>query len=196
MARIGMKYPVFAAEATYTAGTGITYSTGQVLCHAIAANVTYNRRNNPLYADDMKVENDKGLTDYSIAFEGDRLPDEKRAALLGETAIYNTATPPVVTHYIVNDSNPPYVGFGFYQVYMEDNTTKYEAFWFHRVQFALDNEQSNTKGEQIQWGTYNLTGTGFGVQLDNTNGVQFFEHMNFAAESSAITWLKGKAGIT
>ena len=79
---------------------------------------------------------------------------------------------------------------------MEDNTTKYEAFWFHRVQFALDNEQSNTKGEQIQWGTYNLTGTGFGVQLDNTNGVQFFEHMNFAAESSAIAWLKTKAGIS
>lgn len=196
MARIGMKYPVYAKESAYTEGSAITYSAGEVLCHAIAATITYNRRNNPLYADDTKVENDKGLTDYSISFEGDRLPDAKRASILGETPVQDTSTPPAVTHYIVGDSNPPYVGFGFYQVYMEDNVTKYEAFWFHRVQFSLDNEQSNTKGEQIQWGTYTLTGTGFGVVLDSSNGTQFFHHMNFATEAACKTWLNAKAGIT
>ena len=196
MARIGMKYPTYAAEATYTAGTGITYSTGKIFAHAIEANVTPNRRDNPLYGDDEKIENDKGLTDYTIALTVDKIAPAERAALLGETAAYNSATPPAVTHYMVTDSNPPYVGFGYMTVMQENNTPVYEAYWFHRVQFALDSETAATKQKDISWGTYNLTGTGFGVTLDNTNGVQFYDHMQFSSEASALAWLKSRAGIS
>ncbi len=86
MSRIGMKYPTYAAEATYTAGTGITYSTGKIFAHAIEANVTPNRRDNRLWGDDEKIENDKGLTDYTIALTVDKVMEVSEASLLGETA--------------------------------------------------------------------------------------------------------------
>lgn len=191
MARIGMKYPIYALETAYTEGSAITYAAGKVLAHAIAATVTPNRRNNPLYGDDRKIENDKGLTDYTIQLEVDKLPIEKRAELLGEKPQGTTPT-----HYSVIDTNPPYVGFGYLTIMQEDNEPKIEAFWFHRVQFSLTTENSNTKQEQIQWGTYTLDGTGFGVVLDSTGDTQFYDHMTFTTETAAYNWLKSKANMT
>lgn len=191
MAKIGMKYPVYAPITTDTPGSALVYGTGAVLCHAISADVTLNRRDNPLYGDDIKIENDKGITDYTIAFVGDDVPTAARVALLGETAVGTT-----VTHYAITDSNPPYVGFGYYRVLMVDNVKKYEGFWYHKVQFALDNENVTTKQEQIDWQTYNLTGTGFGVELDSSGTVHLYERMQFDTEAACKTWLNGKAGIT
>lgn len=192
MARIGMKYPVFALETAYTEGSAITYATGEFLAHAISATITPNRRNNPLYGDDVKIENDKGLTDYTIALTVDKVPAATRAKLLGDKA-QGGSTP---THYSVIDTNPPYVGFGYLSIMQENNEKKVKGYWFHRVQFSVDNETDQTKGEQIQWGTYPLTGTGFGVVLDNTGDTQFYDYMDFATEAAALAWLKARAGIT
>ena len=197
MAKIGMKYACYAPfNGTHTPGTAISYSTGKNLCHAISADVTINRRDNPLYGDDTKIENDKGITDYSITFTGDDLPVSSWTELLGEVEVKNSATPPAVTHYEINDDNPPYVGFGYYRVLMVDNVKYYEAFWFHQVQFAKADESATTKNENIEWGTYQINGTGFGVELDNTGTVHMYDHMRFDTESAAIAWVKGRAGIT
>ena len=200
MAKIGMKYPVYAPfSGTHTPGTSISYSTGAQLCHAISADVTINRRDNPLYGDDTKIENDKGITDYSITFTGDDLPATAWKDLLGETEKTTTSGEPattVITHYEVNDNNPPYVGFGYYRVLMVDNIKYYEAFWFHQVQFAKADESATTKNEQIDWGTYQINGTGFGVELDSSGTVHMYDHMKFDTEANAIAWIKARAGIT
>lgn len=195
MAKIGMKYPVYAPITSGGDASVITYGTGAVLCHAISADVTLNRRDNPLYGDDVKIENDKGITDYSIAFVCDDVPNAARVALLGETAI-SSGTPSAVTHYEINDTNPPFVGFGYYRILMVDNVKIYEAFWYHKAQFALDDENASTKAKQIDWGTYNLTGTGFGVELDTSGTVHLFDRMQFDTEAAAKAWVKGRAGIT
>lgn len=197
MAKIGMKYPVYAPfDGDHTPGTAISYGTGKVLCHAISADVTLNRRDNPLYGDDTKIENDKGITDYTIVFTGDDIPTDALTDLLGETEVKDSSTPPAVTHYSVVDSNPPYVGFGYYRVLMVDNVKYFEAFWYHQVQFAKEDESATTKQEQIEWGTYRLSGTGFGVELDNTGAVHMYDHMKFDTEAAAKAWVKARAGIT
>lgn len=193
MAKIGMKHPVYAPITSGGEGSAIVYGTGKVLCHAISADVNINRRDNPLYGDDTKIENDKGVTDYSIAFVGDDVPNEARVEMLGEEAVSQSSA---VTHYEVNDVNPPYVGFGYYRILMVDNVKIYEGFWYHKAQFALDNENASTKNEQIDWGTYPMTGTGAGVELDNTGKIHFFDRMQFATEAAALAWVNGRAGIT
>lgn len=193
MAKIGMKHPVYAPYTSGGEGSAIVYGTGKVLCHAISADVTINRRDNPLYGDDTKIENDKGVTDYSIAFVGDDVPNEARVEMLGEEAVSASSA---VTHYEINDVNPPYVGFGYYRILMVDNVKIYEGFWYHKAQFSLDNENTTTKNEQIDWGTYPMTGTGMGVELDNSGKIHFFDRMQFATEAAAKAWVDGRAGIT
>lgn len=193
MAKIGMKHPVYAPVSSGGEGSAMVYGAGAVLCHAISADVTINRRDNPLYGDDMKIENDKGVTDYSIAFVGDDVPNAARVAMLGEVAVQQSSA---VTHYEINDDNPPYVGFGYYRVLMVDNVKIFEGFWYHKVQFAIDNENATSKNEQIDWGTYNLTGTGFGVETDNTGTIHMFDRMQFSTEAAALAWVNGRAGIS
>lgn len=192
MAYIGMKRPVYAPITTYTAGSAITYGTGAVLAHAVAATLTQNRRDNPLWADDIKVENDKGMTDYTIDIEVDDIPLAARAAMLGEVQAGTSSA----QYYAVKDVDVPYVGFGYIRVHKVNNVRKYEAFWFHRVQFAVTTEEASTKTEQINWGTMKLTGTGTGVVLDNSGTEQFYDHMEFSSESAAVTWLNSRAHIS
>lgn len=189
MANVGMKMPVYATTTTYTEGAAITYGAGKVMGHAIAANVTANKRNTPLWADNVKVENDQGITDYSISLEIDDIADEDRVALLGE--IKNGSD-----DYSVVDKNPPYVGFGYLTNKIKNGVEKWEGWFYHRVQFSMDGESASTKTENITWQTPKLTGTGFGVILDNSGTIKMWDHMEFTTEAAAIAWLKGKANIT
>lgn len=191
MARIGMIHPVYAPITSHTDGSAITYGTGAVVCHAISATLTQNRRDNPLYGDDVKVENDKGLTDYTLEFEGDKLTPDMRVALLGDEKITGSTN-----EYSVTDENAPEVGFGYVRKLLENNVVKYEAIWFHKIQFAVTSESDNTKGDQINWGTATINGSGMGVNIDNTGKVRFYAYMQSETLANAVSWLHAKANIT
>lgn len=192
MASIGMKYPIYAPITDATDGQAITYGSGKIFAHAIAGTLTENRHDNPLYADDMKVENDKGMTDYSLSIEVDAIDIADRVALLGEVAV-GTGT---ITHYSVVDANPAYVGFGFMRNLIRGGTNVYEAYWFHKVQFTQPSLTATTKRDQIEWGTTTLEGTGFGVNISAAGTIEYYDHMEFNTEALALAWLKNRANIT
>ena len=75
---VGMVYPVCAPVATYTPGTGITYSTGSVVSEARAASVRWDRSDGEFYGDDILLDSDNGVTGYSIDFEPAGLSDAIR----------------------------------------------------------------------------------------------------------------------
>ncbi len=194
MAFIGMRRPVFAEVTAYTEGSAITYGTGEVIAPARRASITYEREDNPFYGDDVEQENDVGLNGYTIELETTALPIAIRAKLLGETPV--TGTGSTITEYSATAANSPYVGFGFVRVLMVGGTKTYEAFWFHRVRFAMNNEEANTKERSISWGAPTITGTGTGVYLDSTGEPAYFVHNEFATLAAANAWLNGKANIS
>ena len=53
---VGMLYPVCAPIATYTPGTGVTYSTGCVVAEARSATLTWNRADGEFYGDDALLD--------------------------------------------------------------------------------------------------------------------------------------------
>ena len=56
MAMVGMLHPVAAKIATEVEGQALTYDAGMVVGKAISANITFNRNDNPLYADDAVAD--------------------------------------------------------------------------------------------------------------------------------------------
>ena len=192
MAKIGMRYAVYAAISAHTDGSAITYSTGGQLGPARSAEVTFTRNDNPLYGDDVIQEQDTSLTSYQIAFDSTTLTNEVRAALLGEVAAGTDSE----KEYKVQDAAAPNVGFGYIRVMQRQGEKYFEGFWFHKVQFSLDNESDNTKEETINWGTNPITGRGQGVYLDSSGAVDFYVHKKFTSFSAAQTWLNGKANIS
>lgn len=195
MAYTGLQYAVVAKIATETAGSAITYSTGKVLGKLISANLTWTRNDNPLYADDSIAENDNGVTGGTIEINTDDITEEGRVYVLGDTEV-TVGTGTTTTEYETTDKSAPYVGVGFLRVRRKNGVTSYIAEWVHKAQFAMENEEAQTKGETIEWQTPTITGTIFGVHNDLTTATSFRRIATFETETAAKTWLNTKAGIS
>lgn len=189
-ANVGMIMPVFAPEASYTPGSAVTYGTGSVIEEAISANVSYERGDNPFYGDDAELDNDNGIIGYTIAFEPTGISDAGRALLLGEVADSGG-------EYRGTGASAPFGGFGYIRVMRNKGTRSYEGWWYYRVQFGIESEETHTKERNIEWRTPTLNGKGAGVyQSADAEEPDFFVHKSFSTMADAKTWLKGKAGIT
>lgn len=190
---VGMVYPVCAPVATYTPGTGVTYSAGSVVSEARSASISWDRADGEFYGDDILLDSDNGVLGYTIDFEPAGLQDAIRATLLGETVL-NTS------EYNITDAAAPYVGFGYVRVMRDNSTgtviTNYEAWWYYRVQFSVNSEETRTKERNIEWRVPTLSGRGTGVQLDSSDTLTFAVHKTFTTMSDAKTWLNSKASIT
>ena len=189
---VGMQYPVCAPVSAYTPGTSITYSTGSVVGEARAATLNWEREDGEFYGDDRILDTANGILGYTLDFEPSGLSDSIRKTLLGETQ--------ASSEYSITDGSAPYVGFGYIRVMRETGTTgvdtTYEAWWFYRVQFSVNSEESRTKERSMEWRTPTLTGKGLGAQLSSDSTLTFAVHESFTTFSGAKTWLNSKAGIT
>ena len=189
---VGMQYPVCAPVSAYTPGTSISYSTGSVVGEARGATLNWEREDGEFYGDDKILDTANGILGYTLDFEPSGLSDAIRKTLLGETQ--------ASSEYSITDASAPYVGFGYIRVMREEGTnsvdTTYEAWWFYRVQFSVNSEETRTKEKSMEWRTPTLTGKGLGVQLTSDATQTFAVHESFTTFTGAKTWLNSKASIT
>ena len=189
---IGMVYPVAAPVGAYVPGTSITYSAGAVVAEARSASLSWDRADGEFYGDDTLLDSDNGVLGYTIDFEPTGLSNAVRAMLLGEVADQGT--------YTITDAAAPDVGFGYIRVMREEGTngvkTTYEGWWFKKVKFSVNSEETRTKERNVEWRTPTLQGRGAGVSLDNTGKLEFADHKDFETLAAAKTWLNGLAGIS
>lgn len=191
MAFVGLRHVVAATIATEVEGQALTYDAGKVIGKAIEANLSWNRNDNPLYADDAIAENDNGITGGTLELNVDDLTDEVRAYLLGDATEGTGAD----MAYIETDDAAPYVGVGYIRVRRKNGETSYQGVWIYKAQFAQESEDAQTKGESIEWQTPTINGTIFGVTGEVTGKTAFRERKAFTTYTAAETWLDGKAGL-
>lgn len=195
MAMIGMRHVVAAALSTHSDGSEPTYSAGFDVGGAISANLTKNRNTNgDLYYDDALGESDQGLISLSLELGIDDLSEEVMDKM-GLMKAVSTGSPSVTTYYETS-ANPTALGVGYMRVRSKKNVVTYQAIWIYKMQFTMDSEQAQTKGESVQWQTPTVNGKGFGLFVDSGDEITFRKIRTFTSESSAATWLDGLAGIT
>lgn len=190
MAFTGLQYAVVAAITAETEGSAVTYGTGKVLGRMISANISWTRNDNPLYADDAIAENDNGVTGGTIELNIDDISDDGRVYVLGETEVTVTNG----KEYETTEAPAPYVGLGFLRVKRKAGVTSYIAEWVHKVQFGMDSEEAQTKGETIAWQTPTLNGKIFAVRNDSSLVNHYRRTATFETLTEAKAWLDDKAG--
>lgn len=195
MAFVGLQHVVAAPITTETEGQALVYGAGMVIGKAIQANLTLNRNDNPLYADDAEAENDNSITGGSIELGVDDLLDAARVMVLGDEAITSGSGAAETTEYETTSESAPYVGFGYLRVRRKNGVTSYQALWYHKVQFGETTENAQTKGQNIEWQTPTITGRLMGVQNDATLKQRFRRRATFDTLAEAVAWLDAKAGI-
>lgn len=196
MAFIGMRHPVVAKLASHTAGAEPTYTAGMVIGHAIAGNLTITRNNNPLYGDDVIVEDDNGITAMSLEMGLDDLEEAVRVYMLGLKEKTIGSGDSASTEYVDTDVAAPYVGVGYIRVRRKNGVTSYQAVWVYKAIFSEESEESATKGESIEWQTPTITGRCLGLDVDGSGDRAFRKKAIFTTEAAAIAWLNNLAGIT
>ena len=196
MAGIGLRHMVAAKISAHTDGAAPTYAAGKVIGKAIEANLTINRANNPLYADDAIAEDDNGITGIQVEFGVDELDEETEAYLGLTTKVTTGSGSSEVTVYREKSAPANDVGCGYVRVRMKDGTLKYQAVWIYSVKFSLNNETARTKGENIEWQTPTVSGNAKGLLVDASGDLTFRDKRIFDSYSDAAAWINGLAGIS
>ncbi len=193
MAKIGLLNPTYAPITTETENAPITYGDGVTFASAIEAGVAFKRNgDNPLYGDDVIIENDNSIYGGEVSIGVDDVAEDDQVAMLGVREIGEVGS----EEYHDAAVSAPYVGFGYIQVRRKNGVTSYIGNWFHKVQFAESDESATTKKGAIEWKTPTLKGTIFGVNIDTTGEPKFRVRKPCATYAAALTWLQGKANIS
>lgn len=195
MAFIGMRHVVVAKLGAHTPGAEPTYTAGKVAGKAITGNLTINRNNNPLYADDVIAEDDNGITSMELELGVDDLDEETQAYIGLLKEVTGTGTSAVTTYY-ENSAAANNVGVGYMRVRRKGGVTTFQGIWIYKTLFSKNAENSQTKGETIEWQTPTVNGRCMGLSVDSTGEATFRKIRNFDTESAAEDWLDGLAGIT
>ena len=187
-ANVGMQYLVAATVSTYTPGSSITYTGGTNFAEAVSASLSWERADGHFYGDDAELDSDNGVLGYTIDLEPSGLSDSARGLLLGETVSSQ--------EYTITDAAAPDVGFGYGRVMRNKGVTSYEGWWFHKVKFGVNSEETRTKERGIEWRVPTLQGIGAGISLDSTGKLAFAVHKTFDTLAAAKAYVNGKAGIS
>lgn len=190
MAKIGIKGLVYAPYSTGGEGSAISYGTGVALDdYMIKADVTENRNKTPFHADDHQIDQENELTGVDISLELANLTDAMEKAFLGYTA----GTGDELN---VAAVDAPFVGVGFRTKDRFKGAITYKGYWIYKVQFSKDTDSTQTKGENIDFQTESISGSAMGVTLTTAGDTIYYSKISSTTESTVISWIKGKAGIT
>ena len=191
MARVGMRHLVFAPITQENAGAAPTYGTGVVLGRAVRGARTPNRYDAKLYGDDGIAESYNGLKDISIEVETTEL-EEDNAVTLGLFKAVGTGADKIYRQ----TGNPTvYGGCGWVETHVRRGVTLYIAYWIYKTQLGAGQEEARTKGENLEYGTQSLTGTGMPAFTDTDGDDAYTDTKVFQSLTEAITWLDNLANI-
>lgn len=177
MAKVGLtdfRYGI----ATEAANGTITYGTPKKPGKAISFTFEPTKSDASLYADDALAEHDSSVTGGTCTMGIDREDPNTYAELLGHT---------VTQGEVVSNTNDvaPYVGLGRVATLMRDGAYKYRATFFSKVAFSEPSEENNTRGESVEFGTYEIEGV-VAVPVDGN----WRKWKEFDTKEAAISYLE------
>lgn len=196
MAKIGLSKPYYAI---YKEADGVvSYEKGGLLGKATELKVDLEgSKSNVLYADNGAAESDNQFAGGTITISTDDILPTPMLEVLGLKAeqINAEGLNSSDAKWIISDDSQeiPYVGFGGIIKKKINNSIKWVAVIFTKVQFNNPGESAVTQGESIEWQTEELTGTL--MRDDSPTHVWRMKSTPLNTEAEAELVIKNKLGI-
>lgn len=172
MAKIGLNNFRFGILTEAADGTP-TYGAAQTPGKAISCSVEVTNNDASLYADDALQESDTSFAGGTVTMGIDREDQDTMAVLLG-----HTVTDGVMTR-SANDV-APYVGLGRIVRVLRDNTPKFKVEFLNKVKFSEPSQDDTTKGESVEFNTYELEGTIAALANGDWSDTKVFDELDDA----------------
>lgn len=183
MAKIGLNNFRYAILTEAEDGTP-SYSGAVKPAKAISCTTDISNNSAMLYADDSLAESDTSFQSGTVTIGIDKTDNATMAALLGHH-IDNS------TQEMVRNTNDvaPYVGLARVITEMINNVTQYTVEILYKCKFAEPSQENNTKGESVEFATYELEGT-----INSLANGDWSKTKSFATKAEAITYIESVFG--
>lgn len=184
--KIGLKYFKYAKVTVTEDSSGNeteSYGTVKRAAKAMSLSVSVNRSNVKGYADDAAAESDLSFIDGSMTLEGDDLSNETIADLCGPAIDSGQSGTGDLT--FSEADAPSYVRFGTVVPMVKNGERAWIGLIFTRVKFAPPEDNYQTKGQNVEFRGWTLTGD----ILKNASGVWKIQSARKTTEAAAVTWL-------
>ena len=177
MARIGLsdfRYGILTES-----GSTVTYGIAKTPGHAISFKCDITNNSAKLYGDNVQIESDTSFQSGTCTMGIDKDDIQTMADLLGHTISGST---------LIRNANDtaPYVGVGRVLELVINNVKKYKVEFLCKVKFSEPSQDNATKGESVEFGTYELNGDVSAL----ANG-DWSKSQEFTTKEDAITYLEG-----
>jgi hypothetical protein len=180
MAKIGLTHFRYSI-ATVNSSTGaITYAGATAPGKAVSFSMSVTKADAELYANDGLAESDYAVTGGDITLGLDRYDLTTMAAILGHDIADGEVT------YSTSDV-APYVGLGRVVPMLVDNVRKWRGTVLALCKFSDPDESDTTRGETVEFGTYEIPGK---LVIPAAGNYRFSE--DFDTEAAAIAYIEGK----
>ena len=181
MAKLGLNNFRYGILTEANDGTP-SYAGALTPAKAISCNVEITRNEATLYADDVLRESDSGFAGGTVTIGIDDDDQTTMAALLG----HSVSSEAMIRN---AEDTAPYVGFGRIVTKMVGGQYRYKVEFLYKVKFGEPNQEDNTKGESMEFGTTELEGTVAAL----ANG-KWSITKTFLTKAEAVSYLEGLLG--
>lgn len=193
MAIVGLAYLAIAPfPENHTAGTMPTYGAGIVAAQMVSANLTYDRSEVTLEADNVTVESDNSITGGTLSLNAAHFTDEARVMAFGMKESQDEDGVDVID---TTAALPPYVGAGFILSEQVNGVESHVANLVFKTQFTPQGITAQTKGKQKNFQTVTANGTFLGVQI-NQNDPTYVREARFKTLGEAQAWINKRLNVT
>lgn len=184
MAKMGMKYYVWAKMKTEPNNARPTYFAGKVMGKMVSVNVTISNSEGELYADDMLAEYVSEFASGEMTTEVDNIALEDQAEMYGAEYTEDEE----LNHY--GDDTPPYGAIGGLQVLMVGGVRKFRVWIYWKGKAIMPDFDGTTKGSSISFGTEPLKSK---IMLPNFG--PWYTAKEFTTEDAARAYLYTKLNV-
>lgn len=184
MAKMGMKYYVWAKMANEPADARPTYEAGKIMGKMVSLNVTISNSEGELYADDMLAEYASEFSSGEMTTEVDNILPADQAKIYGAEYTEDGE----LNHYA--DDTPPYGAIGGLQVLMVGGVRKYRVWIYWKAKAIMPDHDGTTKGNSISFGTEPLKS-----KIMAPNFGPWYTAREFTTEDAAQAYLYTKLGV-
>ncbi len=181
MAKIGLNNFRYAILTEAPDGTP-SYAGALTPAKAISCSVSVNNNDAKLYADDSLAESDTSFNNGTVTIGIDKTDDTTMANLLGHSVV-NGAMVRKTTDVA------PYVGLARIITEMVNNVLQYRVEILYKCKFSEPSQEDNTKGESVEFNTYEIEGTVNAL----ANG-EWSKTKVFANKSDAVAYIEAQFG--
>lgn len=197
MAKIGCKYIAGSPITSEVYGALPTYGTGFEIGKMISAEVSIETNDNPLYANDVIVENDRSFSSGTISLNVDDFGDTPQQSFIIQEQLLPVKIVEIAGVDVLRfkgSIESPYIGIGFIKVRKLRGAKYYVATWLYKVQFAVPTDSTTTKGQSIEWQTPTIEGKI--MTIDGYDDDVYKDEANFTDLGEAVNWIKEIGNIS